>query len=851
MAAPSVTLIGGLRAFDHIVIVGGETVLTLALYTEGDASHLTYCPSGESIFGGHAVKSPSLVDRSLPYGSLSRSLAPGDRVFFLHCPGSSEDEAVATGPETSALQSALLVANRPPRTLQDRFMDGGVVLTFQAPDTTLDTSIPFLYKWTTLLLGRCSRILRDVGVYYGLWASIFQYSCNVSVVRAFIDAWSAETNTLVTCQGELSITLLDMDRIFGLPISGHFYDEVSPTVADFTDVRSSALPYSCHCLFLACHHLCQSLESNVLFTTAWVEFWFRMEDDAVPVHDPWTAWYARYGKGAATPRERTNTERKVFDFLHVTPGKEDKVHLTALLLVWLSRSVFRSTADDLRSWSLRWQVIWPPGSALPWLVPLWLAFIKVWDRQLLDGRRLLIGLTCIPGWQSTFTLMGRILKEPVVQQNRLEPAPTISAAENSEEEEDYDNDRSHPRRRRRSKGKKPVGVSLANKKRAPLAALNDTSVKKKPRKEAPPVSFPPSPPTFLPPIPEIEPHSKLQTSCPPKTTPPIETVQILSSPEAPEASQEEVSSPGAIAQTDSSVVAAPEGTEVVEDLVDVTPALTQPEALPVQEVAPSVVQEAAEEEVVVEILQERAPTVEEEAPAVVVQEETPAPTEEAVEVLQERAPTVEEEAPAAVVHEETLAPAFREEVPAVETPVSAVEIQDTTTPLTLSTPSASTSLTPSQQLLSHVEGLMLQVWKDRIAPRMLSPDAVRDASLLADAGFVISRLQEVSHDVTRLQVYTQKLQVLSEIENSAGEKASCTSRDQAESDARETLGILSSKLEDAEITLSEVDEELSKAKVDEEDAREREEDARERLELAREQLQSAETKVVYLTTQAE
>ncbi|KAG9444853.1 hypothetical protein H6P81_016193 [Aristolochia fimbriata] len=64
MAAPSVTLVGGLRAFDHTVVVEGETIQTLALYMEGDASHMTYCPSGESVFGGHAEKPTSLVDSS-------------------------------------------------------------------------------------------------------------------------------------------------------------------------------------------------------------------------------------------------------------------------------------------------------------------------------------------------------------------------------------------------------------------------------------------------------------------------------------------------------------------------------------------------------------------------------------------------------------------------------------------------------------------------------------------------------------------------------------------------------------------------------------------------------------------
>ncbi|KAG9450152.1 hypothetical protein H6P81_010117 [Aristolochia fimbriata] len=294
----------------------------------------------------------------------------------------------------------------------------------------------------------------------------------------------------------------------------------------------------------------------------------------------------------------------------------------------------------------------------------------------------------------------------------------------------------------------------------------------------------------------------------------METVQILSSPTAPEVAQEEVSPPEAIVQIDSYLVAALEGTEVAEDLAEVAP--TQPEISPVQEVTPPVVQEVAE-----------GATIEEEAPAPVVEEMV----EIEVLTVQEEASVIQEEAP------------IVEEVPSVVEEVAPIEEQapvvQETASLPLSAPPALTSLaTPSQQLLSHVEGVMLQVWKDQITPRMLSPDAVRDASLAVDANFIISKLQEVSHDVTRLQVYTQKLQALREIESLARE------RDWAESDAWEALEALSSKLENAEITLDEAAEELSEAKVDEEDARER-------LELAREQLQSAGTNVVYLTTQVE
>ncbi|KAG9453431.1 hypothetical protein H6P81_006335 [Aristolochia fimbriata] len=690
MAAPSVALIGGLRAFDHTVIVGDETVQTLALYKEDDASHLTYCPSGESIFGGHAVNYPSPIDRSLPYGSLSRFLATGDHIFFLPCPGSSEDEAVAAGSGSLALQSALLVANRPPRTLQDRFMDREVIPTL--PDTPMDAPIPFLYEWTTLLLGRCCRTLRDAGIYHGLWASIFQYNCDVSVVRAFIDAWNIETNTLVTCQGEFSVTLLDMDRIFGLPISGHFYDEVSPTVADFTDVRSSALPYSCRRLFQAYHHLCRGSESNVISATAWVEFWFRL-------------------RRQCRPRD-------------------------------------------------------------------------------------------------------------------------------SEEDEDYDSDRSHPRKRR-PKGRKQVVASSVKKKRAPLTVLNDAStfMKKKPRKEVPPVSFPLALRHFF--LLFGDRASDFFSARAPSSR----DCSDLGLPlEAPEAPPEE----------------AAEGTETVEEPAEIAPVLTQPEALPIHEVSPSpsVVQEAAEEATIeeaapVSVLPEvdaaPAPSIEDvvevEAPSPVVEEEAPTSVIEAP-AIEAGIEVVQEEVPIEEVFETVLAPeeVALEVVPSEPAVEGAPIVQNSAILPTSS--SLTASQTPSQQLLSYVEGLMLQAWKDKIAPRMVSPGAVRDGPLLADAEFIIGRLQEVSHDVTRLRVYTQKLQVLSEMESSTREKASRISRDRAECGARESLGILSSKLEDAEITLSEVAEELSEAKDDEEDARER-------LELAKEQLQSAETKVVYLTTQAE
>ncbi|KAG9442164.1 hypothetical protein H6P81_018018 [Aristolochia fimbriata] len=181
-------------------------------------------------------------------------------------------------------------------------------------------------------------------------------------------------------------------------------------------------------------------------------------------------------------------------------------------------------------------------------------------------------------------------------------------------------------------GGRKARSQLAKKKRAPLTTLTEASgsasKKKKARVEVQPTSLP-SPPTFLPPISKIKPPVEPQPSCPPLELNPPETFHISSSPEAPEAPQEEVSHPASIVQIGSCVVAALEGTEVVEDLVEVAP--TQLETSPVQEVAPPVVQEVAEEA-----------TIEEEAPAPVIQEEASAPVVE--EVVEVEALTVQEEA---------------------------------------------------------------------------------------------------------------------------------------------------------------------------------------------------------------
>ncbi|KAG9442265.1 hypothetical protein H6P81_018119 [Aristolochia fimbriata] len=212
----------------------------------------------------------------------------------------------------------------------------------------------------------------------------------------------------------------------------------------------------------------------------------------------------------------------------------------------------------------------------------------------------------------------------------------------------------------------------------------------------------------------------------------------------------------------------------------------------------------------------------------------------------EALPPVREVTP---VVQEAVAPVIQEAVTSVVQEAVTSVVQEAVTSLPLPAPpmlafTVTHLVTPSQQLQSDFRGMVLRFQKVGIAPRMLSPDVVHDSSLAIDAKFVISKLREVGHDVTCLQDYAQKFQGLTEVESLAGERTSRISKDSAESKAREALDVLSCKLDNAKVTLDKAAEDLSQAKLDQEDAHER-------LELAREQAQSADTKVVYLATQVE
>ncbi|KAL2897603.1 Methionine--tRNA ligase 1 [Bienertia sinuspersici] len=65
-----------------------------------------------------------------------------------------------------------------------------------------------------------------------VYASMFLYKCNFPLMQRFCEFWCPTTNTVLSGDGEASISLCDLRILSGLPIYGAFYDEVVPTALE-------------------------------------------------------------------------------------------------------------------------------------------------------------------------------------------------------------------------------------------------------------------------------------------------------------------------------------------------------------------------------------------------------------------------------------------------------------------------------------------------------------------------------------------------------------------------------------------------------------------------------------------
>ena len=135
------------------------------------------------------------------------------------------------------LNSSHHVYDKPPimfDLLGDRIRNGAVAWSGTLSTTGGAAFVDFYWEWLEDVLSRSKDALTKTGLYHAVYASLFSYDRQPSVVREFFEHWCSATNTIHTARGEMSLSLRDLQKIGGLPIQGKFYDEVVPSVEEFS-----------------------------------------------------------------------------------------------------------------------------------------------------------------------------------------------------------------------------------------------------------------------------------------------------------------------------------------------------------------------------------------------------------------------------------------------------------------------------------------------------------------------------------------------------------------------------------------------------------------------------------------
>ncbi|KAG9444996.1 hypothetical protein H6P81_016336 [Aristolochia fimbriata] len=208
--------------------------------------------------------------------------------------------------------------------------------------------IPFYFEWADAVLRTCSERLVAVDLVHAVRTSMFRNGCCGNVVTVFTEVWCSSTNSIFTREGELSISLWDMHRLGGLPITGGIFDETFPSVEDFSPGHCFPLPESIKYLILAYYWLAEPSEvegQSGLQMSDWVSFWFRPKKGVQPSED---AWVDRARTSGLTSRDRSDRLNQPFAELGVPDALPDEVYLAAFLSLWLCRCILPMPGGMLR-----------------------------------------------------------------------------------------------------------------------------------------------------------------------------------------------------------------------------------------------------------------------------------------------------------------------------------------------------------------------------------------------------------------------------------------------------------------------------------------------------------------------
>ncbi|CAL8152125.1 unnamed protein product [Prunus armeniaca] len=163
--------------------------------------------------------------------------------------------------------------------LSDRIHNGAVNWSSALPTACESTFTEYYWEWLEDVISRNTQVLKSIGLYNAVFASLFSYDRHAPVIRAFCEYWCPATNTLHMSQGQMSISLWNLHEIGGLPITGRFYDEVIPTTESLNRKDHKGVPYIPHIfryLFLAYHKILRdSKGKSGVRMTAWIKYWYR------------------------------------------------------------------------------------------------------------------------------------------------------------------------------------------------------------------------------------------------------------------------------------------------------------------------------------------------------------------------------------------------------------------------------------------------------------------------------------------------------------------------------------------------------------------------------------------------
>ncbi|KAH0665733.1 hypothetical protein KY285_026939 [Solanum tuberosum] len=192
-------------------------------------------------------------------------------------------------------------------------------------------------------------ILELIKVYDAVYTSLFTYDYDDNVLHAFCELWRPSTNTLSTFIGEMSISLWDLQSIGGLPVQGHFYDEVVPSAKELTQTdtkKELLLPQSCRYLFSAFYRLAKD-DLQEVSVHDWVKFWFRGPNRYVEPPQKVSKVQATKPRLNHNPSghidsnflPRTDEENAPFVELDVEESLRDETNLAAFFACWLCKFV--------------------------------------------------------------------------------------------------------------------------------------------------------------------------------------------------------------------------------------------------------------------------------------------------------------------------------------------------------------------------------------------------------------------------------------------------------------------------------------------------------------------------------